>query len=102
MKKLQKPLDNHPNTGYNPPMSKQHFNDEYDFTNDDGHPTLDDYVHIPQEWLDEEEDYWSGQELDPSDEDNYDDPQPADEWQDDGEDEDMGLEYDGYNDPDNY
>ena len=88
-------------------MSKPHFNDEYDFTNDDGYPTdgystLDDYVDIPQEWLDEEEAYWSEDTLDPGDEDNYDDPQPADEWQDEGEDEDMGLEYDGYNDPDNY
>jgi hypothetical protein len=88
-------------------MSKQHFNDEYDFTNDDGYPTdgystLDDCVDIPQEWLDEEEDYWSGQELDPADPDNYDDPQPADEWQDEGEDEDTGLDYDRYNDAENY
>ena len=78
-----------------------HFNDEYDWTNDDGYSTLDD-LNIPQEWLDEEEAYWSEDTLDPGDEDNYDDPQPADEWQDDGEDEDTGPEYDSYNDPDNY
>lgn len=93
-------------------MSK-HFNDEIDHTNDDGY--LDDLLDssdIPQEWLDEEEEYWSETELDPADEDEYD---PVDEGEEaadslDRYDEDfdwdgdtpIGLEYDGYNDPDNY
>ena len=86
-----------------------HFNDEYDWTNDDGHPTLDEYVHIPQEWLDEEDEYWSEATLDPGDEDNYDpvddseNSEAADEWGDEDCDETpIGLDYDGYNDPDNY
>ena len=95
-------------------MSK-HFNDDHDFTNDDGYldGLLDD-VDIPQAWLDEEEEYWSETELDPADTDNYD---PVDEGDNseasdslDRYDEDfdwddetpIGLEYDGYNDPDNY
>ena len=93
-------------------MNKQNFNDEYDHTNDDGYSMLDD-MDVPQEWLDEEEEYWSGQELDPSDEDNYDlversdNDEDSDEWDDDGWDDedrdaDMGIDYDGYNDPDNY
>ena len=93
-------------------MSK-HFNDEIDYTNDDGY--LDDLLDssdIPQEWLDEEEEYWSEDTLDPSDPDEYD---PVDEGEEaadslDRYDEDfdwdgdtpIGLEYDGYNDPDNY
>ena len=93
-------------------MSK-HFNDDHDFTNDDGY--LDDLLDssdIPQEWLDEEEEYWSEDTLDPSDPDEYD---PVDEGEEaadslDRYDEDfdwdgdtpIGLEYDGYNDPDNY
>ena len=96
-------------------MSKQHFNDEHDFTNDDGYldGLLDD-MDIPQAWLDEEEEYFSEMELDPADEDEYD---PVDEGDNseaadhlDRYDEDfdwdgdtpIGLEYDGYNDPDNY
>ena len=86
----------------------KHFNDEYDFTNDDGYSMLDD-VGVPQEWLDEEDEYWSEDTLDPADEDNYDpvddgeNSEAADEW--DGEDWDetpIGLDYDGYNDADNY
>lgn len=92
-------------------MSK-HFNDEIDHTNDDGY--LDDLLDssdIPQEWLDEEEEYWSEDTLDPSDPDEYD---PVDEGEEaadsldrydedfDWDDTPIGLEYDGYNDPDNY
>jgi len=94
-------------------MNKQHFNDDHDFTNDDGYfDSLLDDVNIPQEWLDEEEEYFSERELDPADEDEYD---PVDEGEEaadslDRYDEDfdwdgdtpIGLEYDGYNDPDNY
>jgi len=94
-------------------MSKQHFNDDHDFTNDDGYfDSLLDDVNIPQEWLDEEEDYFSETELDPADEDEYD---PVDEGDNDeaadtldryDEDFDWGDEcepplYDSYNDPDN-
>lgn len=94
-------------------MNTQHFNDDHDFTNDDGY--LDDLLDssdIPQEWLDEEEEYWSETELDPSDPDEYDAVDEGDEPADslDRYDEDfdwdgdtpIGLEYDGYNDPDNY
>jgi len=90
-------------------MSKQHFNDEYDFTNDDGYSSLYSSEDIRDEWLDEEEAYWSEQELDPSDEDNYDpvdesdNSEPSDEWDDEGwDDTPIGLDYDGYNDADNY
>ena len=97
-------------------MSK-HFNDDHDFTNDDGY--LDELLdsHIPQEWLDDEEAYWSEDGLDPSDPDEYDpvdededeNTEPADnlyrydedfDW--DGDDTPIGLEYDGYNDPEDY
>ena len=92
-----------------------HFNDEHDFTNDDGY--LDDLLDssdIREEWLDEEEEYFSERELDPADTGNYD---PVDEGDNseasdslDRYDEDfdwddetpIGLEYDTYNDPDNY
>ena len=89
-----------------------HFNDDHDFTNDDGYlDSLLDSTDIPQEWLDEEEAYWSEQELDPSDEDEYDPvdegDEPADTIDRYDEDFDWGDEgdtpvYDGYNDPDNY
>ena len=95
-------------------MSKQHFNDDHDFTNDDGYldGLLDD-MDIPQAWLDEEEEYFSEMELDPADEDNYDPVESSDndeaadhldrydedfDWGDEG---DIPI-YDGYNDPDNY
>ena len=97
-------------------MSK-HFNDEHDHTNDDGY--LDELLdsHIPQEWLDDEEAYWSEDGLDTSDPDEYDpvdededeNTEPADnldrydedfDW--DGDDTPIGLEYDGYNDPEDY
>jgi hypothetical protein len=84
-------------------MSKQHFNDEQDFINDDGYPD------IPDAWLDEEAAYWSEDTLDPSDEDNYDsveesdNSEPSDDWDDEGwDDTPIGLDYDGYNDADNY
>jgi len=79
------------------------------------HDSLDhnDYPYIPDEWLDEEEAYWSEQELDPADSNEYD---PVDEGDNseaadhldrydedfDWDDTPIGLEYDGYNDPDNY
>ena len=97
-------------------MSK-HFNDDHDYTNDDGY--LDDLLDssdIPQEWLDEEEEYWSEDTLDPSDPDEYDAVDEGDnseaadtldrydedfDWDGEGETP-IGLDYDGYNDPDNY
>ena len=98
-------------------MSKQHYDDDHDFTNDDGYlDDLLDSTHIPQEWLDEEEEYWSDQELDPADEDEYDAVDEGDnseaadsldrydedfDWDDEGETP-IGLDYDRYNDPDNY
>ena len=95
-------------------MNKQHFNDDHDFTNDDGFYELLDGSDIPQEWLDEEEEYFSERELDPADEDEYDsvdgsdNDEPADHLDRYDEDFDwdgdtpIGLEYDGYNDADNY
>ena len=90
-------------------MSKQHFNDEYDFTNDDGYSDLYSSDEIRDEWLHEEEEYWSEATLDPGNEDNYDpvddseNSEAADEWDDEDWDETpIGLDYDGYNDPDNY
>ena len=84
-------------------MSKQHFNDDQDFINDDGYPD------IPDAWLDEEAVYWSEDTLDPADTGNYDpveesdNSEPSDEWDDEGwDDTPIGLEYDGYNDADNY
>jgi hypothetical protein len=88
-----------------------HFNDEQDFINDDG------YSDIRDEWLDEEEAYWSEATLDPADPDEYDPVDDGDnseaadsldrydedfDW--DGEDCEtpIGLDYDGYNDSDNY
>jgi hypothetical protein len=83
----------------------KHFNDEHDFTNDDGYDIRD-------EWLNEEEEYWSERELDAADPDNYDGVDEGDETADtlDRYDEDfdwddetpVALDYDGYNDPDNY
>jgi hypothetical protein len=88
-----------------------HFNDEQDFINDDG------YSDIRDEWLDEEEAYWSEVELDPADPDEYDPVDDGDnseaadsldstdeDWDWDGEDCEtpIGLDYDGYNDPDNF
>lgn len=74
-----------------------------DDLNDDGYPVDEQtYGEIPDEWLDEEEAYWADSDLDPNDSGNYD---PADSSVDDGwadEDTPIGLEYDGYNDPDNY
>jgi len=90
-------------------MSKQHFNDEYDFTNDDGYSSLYNGDEIRDEWLDEEEEYWSEDTLDPADTGNYDpvdesdNSEATDEWSDEDMDETpIGLEYDGYNDADNY
>jgi hypothetical protein len=91
-------------------MSK-HFNYEQDFINDDG------YSDIRDEWLDEEATYWSEVELDPADPDEYDPVDESDnseaadtidrydeDWDWDGEDSEtpIGLDYDGYNDADNY
>lgn len=79
------------------------FND--DDLNDDGYPNNQD-CDIRDEWLNEEQDYWSESELDPADSSNYDAVDSsdncgaADEW---GDDETaIGLDYDGYNDPENY
>jgi hypothetical protein len=97
-------------------MNNPHFNDEYDHTNDDGYlEELLDSEHIPQEWLDEEDEYWAGRELDSADPDEYDsvegseNDEPADsldrydeDWDWDGNDTPIGLEYDGYNDPEDY
>jgi hypothetical protein len=89
-------------------MSKQHFNDDQDFINDDGYPE------IPDAWLEEEAAYWSEDTLDPSDSGNYDsvegsdndesdNSEPSDDWDDEGwDDTPIGLDYDGYNDADNY
>lgn len=92
------------------------FNDDIDHTNDDGY--LDELLEnsdIRQEWLDEEEAYWSESELDPADEDNYDGVEESDndesadsldrydedfDW--DGDETPIGLDYDGYNDAENY
>ncbi len=96
-------------------MNTKHFNDDHDFTNDDGYlDDLLDSTDIPQEWLDEEEEYWSERELDPADEDEYDTVEGNDndegvdsidrydedfDWDDETP---IGLEYDTYNDADNY
>ena len=91
----------------------QHFNDEFDDTNDDGYYHYSEGSTIPQEWLDEEEQFFSESTLDPADPDEYDavqseDGEPADQldrydddfdWDDETP---IGLEYDGYNDADNY
>lgn len=92
------------------------FNDDIDHTNEDGYlDELLDSSNTRQEWLDEEEAYWSEDELDSADEDNYDPVDGSDndesadsldrydedfDW--DGDETPIGLEYDGYNDPDNY
>ena len=88
-------------------MNNKHFNDEQDFINDDGFYEYADSSEIPQEWLDEEEEYFSERELDPADSGEYDpvseDTEPTDEWSDEDADETpIGLEYDTYNDADNY
>ena len=91
----------------------QHFNDEFDDTNDDGYYHYSEGSTIPQEWLDEEEQFFSESTLDPADPDEYDpvqgeDGEPADhldrydddfDWDDETP---IGLEYDTYNDADNY
>lgn len=91
-------------------MSK-HFNDEQDFINDDG------YSDIRDEWLDEEEAYWSESTLDPADPDEYDPVDDGDnseaadsidrydddfDWDDEDCETPIGLDYDGYNDGENY
>lgn len=96
----------------------KHFNDEHDFTNDDGY--LDDLLDssdIRQEWLDEEEEYWSENNLDPADEDNYDgvegseNDESADtldrydedfDWDDEESDRDLPAGYNDWNDSENY
>ena len=87
----------------------QHFNDEFDDTNDDGYYHYSEGSDIPQEWLDEEQAFFSEQELDPADSGEYDpvdesdNSEATDEWSDEDMDETpIGLEYDGYNDPDNF
>ena len=99
-------------------MSK-HFNDEHDHTNDDGYlDELLDSSDIPQEWLDEEEEYWSEDTLDPSDEDEYDPVDDGDnseasdnldrydedfDWDGDDEfDRDLPAGYNDWNDSENY
>jgi hypothetical protein len=92
-------------------MTNKHFNDDFDGMNDDG------YLNIHDEWLREEEAYFSEMELDPADTDEYDPVDDSDnseaadrldstdeDWDWDGEDSEtpIGLEYDGYNDADNY
>lgn len=73
----------------------------HDDLNDDGYPSTDE-TPIPQEWLDEEDAFWAGYELDPADSGEYD---PADEdepTQPDEDEEASAPEWDDYNDPDNY
>lgn len=81
-------------------------NDDNDL-NDDGYPLNEqNYGDIHDEWLDEEDEYWADPDLDPSDSGNYDpadtgdNSEISDRWGD--EDTLIGLDYDGYNDPDNY
>ena len=83
-------------------MKNPQFNDEYDNMNDEGYD-------IHEEWLREEEEYWSEDTLDPADSGEYDpvsesdNSEATDEWSDEDMDETpIGLEYDGYNDPDNF
>ena len=80
------------------------FDDDDNWLNDDGYPLTNDTGEVPQEWLDEEEAYWSGRELDPADSGEY-DPVTGDAWDhDDESDEEVSadLDYDGYNDPEDY
>jgi hypothetical protein len=83
-------------------MKNPQFNDEYDNMNDEGYD-------IQEEWLREEEEYWSEDTLDPADSGEYDpvsesdNSEATDEWGDEDMDETpIGLEYDTYNDADNY
>ena len=83
-------------------MKNPQFNDEYDNMNDEGYD-------IQEEWLREEEEYWSEDTLDPADSGEYDpvsesdNSEATDEWSDEDMDETpIGLEYDTYNDADNY
>ena len=79
----------------------QHFNDEFDDTNDDGYYHYSEGSDIPQEWLDEEQAFFSERELDPADSGEY-DPVSEDTDDEDMDETPIGLEYDGYNDPDNF
>lgn len=95
-------------------MNNKHFNDEQDFINDDGFYEYADSSEIPQEWLDEEEEYFSERELDPADSGEYDavqDGEPADhldrydddfDWDDEESDRDLPAGYNDWNDADNY
>ena len=97
-------------------MNNKHFNDEQDFINDDGFYQYADSSEIPQEWLDEEEEYFSERELDPADPDEYDavqseDGEPADhldrydddfDWDDEESDRDLPAGYNDWNAADNY
>jgi len=94
-------------------MNPKHFNDDWDLTNDDGYIGDDHYEPTPEdlreldEWFSQYDNDWLDDEpcMNPEDENNYD---PADE---DGVDEDdewvedetpIGLDYDPYNDPEDY
>ena len=95
-------------------MNNKHFNDEQDFINDDGFYEYADSSEIPQEWLDEEEEYFSERELDPADSGEYDavqDGEPSDhldrydedfDWDDEESDRDLPAGYNDWNDADNY
>ena len=90
-------------------MKNPQFNDEFDHTNDDGYYQFHDSQNIRDEWLREEEEYWSEDTLDPADSGEYDpvdesdNSEATDEWSDEDMDETpIGLEYDTYNDADNY
>jgi len=85
------------------------FDDELDSLNDDGfdayEPTLEDLADM-EEWWDSRDPGWLD-ELDETDPDQYDpvDEDPLSEDVDDelaDDDEPVGLEYDGYNDPEDY
>ena len=83
-------------------MKNPQFNDEFDNMNDEGYD-------IHEEWLREEEEYGSEDTLDPADSGEYDpvsesdNSEATDEWSDEDMDETpIGLEYDTYNDADNY
>ena len=98
-------------------MNPKHFDDDFDLTNDDGYigddhyePTPDDLREL-DEWWDEVHPNWMDEEpcMDPEAEENYDpvdesdNSEPSDEWDDEGwDDTPIGLDYDGYNDPEDY
>ena len=84
-----------------------------DDLNDDGYPnenTYDAHSDALDEWLDEEAAYWSEDTLDPSDSGNYDPVNGSDndaaadgyDWDDEDYDAPAALDYDGYNDAENY